>query len=829
MAATSDFAGAGQKPGMEIWRIENLQPVLVDPAQHGKFYTGDSYIILKTEQKHSLSYALHFWLGAETSIDEAGVAAYKTVELDDYLKGKPVQHREVQNHESPLFLSYFKEGIEYLSGGVASGFRHVDRDSYEPRLLWIKGRRNVRIQTVPTACSSLNDGDVFVLDLGQKLFFWAGADSNRYEKAKGLDVMRKIRDRERGGQAELVNLDGTVDEAEFWAALGGKGPIRSADEGGSDEVAEKTSDIKLFQVSNPEAEYELHEILERPLKKALVSSNNLYLLDTPSAVFVWIGKNASAEAKRSGMKVGQNYLERAQKPNYTAVTRVVENAETVVFKSFWQEWDPVSYPVDHSRVIRSQSKVAAARDQPEIDVNQLHQQTVAQQALVDDGSGKLQIWRVENFELKEVDPSLYGQFYAGDSYVLLYTYQKNRRDEYIIYFWQGRDSSSDEKGSSALLAKDLDDKMGGKPVQVRVVQNKEPNHFLSLFKGQFIVRAGGVPSAFRNADAGAASDNQTALFHIKGTNPLNTRAIQVDTSATALNSGDCFVLCTPACVYCWAGSGASDDEKVVAGNVAARLAASLPVVSLAEGEESDEFWSALGGQAPYSQMCGAVSEARDPRLFHLSNATGVVKVEEIVDFAQDDLIDEDVMILDTFLEVFIWVGSQSNETEKQTAMEVAKKYVASATDGRSPDSPIVVVQAGSEPAMFTCHFRGWDTSKAQGFEDPYLKRLQTLNANKKSQAEHRPSTQLKATGKALVSDTAPADAPSPSSGSFADPAATKFPVDLLRTNPAGVDPSKKELYLSDADFLTIFGMDRAAFEKEPKWKQVQKKKDVGLF
>jgi hypothetical protein len=30
----------------------------------------------------------------------------------------------------------------------------------------------------------------------------------------------------------------------------------------------------------------------------------------------------------------------------------------------------------------------------------------------------------------------------------------------------------------ALFAKDLDDKLGGDPVQVRVVQNKEPDHFL---------------------------------------------------------------------------------------------------------------------------------------------------------------------------------------------------------------------------------------------------------------------------------------------------------------------------------------------------------------
>lgn len=72
----------------------------------------------------TLYHDIHFWLGLETTQDEAGTAAYKTVELDDFLGTLPVQHREVMGSESPLFLSYFPH-FKVEHGGVESGFNHV--------------------------------------------------------------------------------------------------------------------------------------------------------------------------------------------------------------------------------------------------------------------------------------------------------------------------------------------------------------------------------------------------------------------------------------------------------------------------------------------------------------------------------------------------------------------------------------------------------------------------------------------------------------------------------------------------------------------------------
>ena len=61
-----------------------------------------------------------------------------------------------------------------------------------------------------------------------------------------------------------------------------------------------------------------------------------------------------------------------------------------------------------------------------------------EQLLVDDGTGQIEIWRVEDFELQPLDKDLYGQFYGGDSYVILYTYLVNGKENYIVYYWLGQ-------------------------------------------------------------------------------------------------------------------------------------------------------------------------------------------------------------------------------------------------------------------------------------------------------------------------------------------------------------------------------------------------------
>lgn len=716
------FKNAGKKIGIEIWRIEKLKPIqITDKTKFGSFHSGDSYIVLHTKQGKtggSYEWDIYFWLGKDSSQDEMGVAAYKTVELDDSLGGAPVQHREVQHHESNEFRSLFPS-LKYLDGGVDTGFKHVDREAFTKRLLHLKGTRNIRVSQVPVNAASLNKGDVFVLDIGRTLYQWNGSESSKHERQKGLEITQKIRADERGGKAQIIVIeDGQDDDSEFFNELGGKpAKLKSAAEGGDDAGFErsKLENTKLYRVSDASGKLQVQEVGAVPLKREMLDSDDCFIVDqSGAALFAWIGKKATKQEKDSAMKYAQDFITQKKYAQWTPITRVVEGGETPLFKANFAEWKEANAPKPGSFLNKPGGNVAKV-EQKKVDVAALHaKKKREEESLPDDGSGKLDIFRVENFKLAPWPKEQYGQFYSGDSYVMLYAYKDKRgKDAWIIYFWQGLKSSQDEKGASALLAMKMDDELGGSPVQVRVVQNKEPEHFLRIFKGKMIVHEGGAASGFKNINAKDSYDTDgTSLFQVRGTNNFNTRAIQVPERAASLNSNDSFVLVTPKVTYIWYGKGTTGDEKEIAKNVARLVAPGKEVENVLEGQEPSAFWAAIGGKGEYANAV-TLSEAdeREPRLFVCSNNKGFFYVEEVFNYDQEDLIEDDVMILDAYREVFVWIGQGANETERKMALETVQNYINSDPSGRDPDTPIFQIQQGFEPPNFTGHFHAWDAEK----------------------------------------------------------------------------------------------------------------------
>uniref|UniRef100_A0A8C4P0G4 Scinderin n=1 Tax=Dicentrarchus labrax TaxID=13489 RepID=A0A8C4P0G4_DICLA len=657
-----EFIKAGKTAGLQIWRIENLELVPVPEILHGSFYTGDAYVILHTiQQKKSFFYHLHYWLGKECSQDESTAAAIFTVQLDDYLGGKPVQRVTV--FSAPQ------------TGGVASGFHHVvTNDLSAQRLFHIKGRRVVRATEVPLSWSSFNSGDCFIIDLGNKIYQWCGSKCNTFERLKAAQVARGIRDNERNARAQLVVVE----------------------EGCEPSQLTDVSLNLLFYICSSLSHMCLRmcptqtlvfSFSENPFLQSDLLSDECFILDhgKNKMIFVWKGQKANPSERKEAMKTAEGFIKQMGYPANTQIQVLPEGGETPMFKQFFVGWKDKDQSEGLGKVFVTER--IARIQQVEFDASKLHesQHMAAQYNMVDDGSGDTQIWRVESIGRVPVDPKTYGQFYGGDCYIILYTYGKRQ----IIYTWQGASCSLDELTASAFLTVELDRSLGGNAVQVRVCQGKEPPHLLSLFK------------------------SKPLIVYKSGTSRLGGQAPAPPTRlAASLNSNDAFLLkMADGRGYLWMGRGASKEEEKGAEYISKELNCSSKHIM--EGNEPADFWAGLGGKKEYQTSDGLESEtATHPvRLFGCSNKTGRFIIEEVPgEFTQADLAEDDVMLLDVWDQVFVWIGKDANEVERTESVKSAKQYIETDPSSRDKQTPVVIVKQGHEPPTFTGWFLAWDPS-----------------------------------------------------------------------------------------------------------------------
>ncbi|KAF2307957.1 hypothetical protein GH714_033793 [Hevea brasiliensis] len=540
------FQGVGQRPGTEIWRIENFQPVPLPKSDYGKFYMGDSYIVLQTTSGKGGAYLydIHFWIGKDTSQDEAGTAAIKTVELDAVLGGRAVQHREIQGHESDKFLSYFKPCIIPLEGGVASGFKEPEEEVFETRLYVYDGK-----------------------------------------------------------------LDTESDSGEFWVLFGGFAPIG---------------------------------------KKEFVVSQN--------------------------------------RPKATRITRVIQGYETHSFKSNFDSWPAGSAAPGAEE---GRGKVAALLKQQGVGVKGMAKSAPVNEEVPPllEGGGKMEVWCINGSAKTPLPKEDIGKFYSGDCYIILYTYHSgDRKEDYLLYCWFGKDSIEEDQKMAVRLSNTMSNSLKGRPVQGRIFQGKEPPQFIALFQPMVVLKV-----------------------------------------ATSLNSTECFLLQSGSSVFTWHGNQSTFEQQQLSAKIAEFLKPGVALKHAKEGTESSAFWFALGGKQSYTSKKASPEIARDPHLFTFSFNKGKFQVEEVYNFSQDDLLTEDILILDTHAEVFVWVGQSVDPKEKQNAFDIAQKYIemAASLEGLAPNVPLYKVTEGNEPSFFTTFF-SWDPTKAMVAGNSFQKKAALL-------------------------------------------------------------------------------------------------------
>ncbi|XP_020369141.2 scinderin [Rhincodon typus] len=467
---------------------------------------------------------------------------------------------------------------------------------------------------------------------------------------------------------------------------------------------------KLYMVSDASGSMKVSLVsAENPFSCDLLLTEECFILDNGAdrKIFVWKGKKANPNERKTAMKTAEDFIKQMKYPPNSQIQVLPEGGETPIFKQFFKNWKDKGQSEGFGKVYVTE-RIAKIK-QVEFDASKLHTspQMAAKHNMVDDASGKTEIWRVESNGRIPVDPSTYGQFFGGDCYIILYTYRLGQ----IIYTWQGAHATKDELTMSAFLTVNLDQSLGGRAVQVRVTQGKEPSHLLSLFKDKPLI----IYKDGTSRKGGQSPVPSKRLFQIRRNLATITRIVEVDVDAQSLNSNDVFVLKLPNNAYLWIGKGASGEEEKGAKYLTSIL--QCKATRIGEGEEPDVFWNALGGKKEYQTSALLQSSADDfqPRLFACSNKTGCFIIEEVPgEFTQDDLAEDDVMLLDVWDQVFVWIGNDANEVEKTESVKSAKHYIDSDPSGRDKGTPIIIMKQGYEPPTFTGWFLAWDPNKWAG-------------------------------------------------------------------------------------------------------------------
>ncbi|KAB5552656.1 hypothetical protein DKX38_009967 [Salix brachista] len=750
----SAFQGAGQKAypfGLEIWRIENFHPVPAPKSSHGNFFMGDSYVILKTTalKSGSLCHDIHYWLGKDTSQDEAGVAAIKTVELDAALGGRAVQYREVQGHETEKFLSYFKPCIIPQKGGVASGFKHPEAEEHQTCLFVCTGKHVVH---VPFARSSLNHDDIFILDTKSKIFQFNGSNSSIQERAKALEVVQYIKDTYHDGKCEVAAVeDGKLmadaEAGEFWVFFGGFAPLprKTASDEDKTDVSLST---KLFCVEKGQAE----PVEADSLTREFLDTNKCYILDCGAEVFVWMGRNTPLDERKSASGAAEELVRAVERPK-SRVVRVIEGFETVMFRSKFESW-PQTTVVTVSEDGRG--KVAALLRRQGVNVKGLLKTAPAKEEPQPyiDVTGNLQVWSVNGQEKVLIPASDQSKFYSGGCYIFQYSYPGEDREEYLIGTWFGK-----------------------KSVEARIYEENEPIQFFSIFQS-FIVFKGGHSSGYKNYIEENELPEETymeegiALFRVQGSGPDNMQALQVEPVASSLNSSYCYILHNDSSVFTWTGNLTTSEDQELMERQLDLIKPNIQSKPQKEGSEAEQFWDLLGGKSEYPSQKLAREGESDPHLFscifskgrendrsglrfvkllftyckslilsffshgfvlpkfalicrkpevvvmfnillYAFMCSGPGRVSEIYNFTQDDLMTEDIFILDSHSGIFVWVGQLVDSKRKLQALTIGEKFLEHdfLLEKLSSETPIYIVMEGSEPPFFTRFFT-WDSAKS---------------------------------------------------------------------------------------------------------------------
>ncbi|KAJ3146964.1 hypothetical protein HDU86_008325 [Geranomyces michiganensis] len=500
-------ADIGHRAGVTVFRIEGLKPVLQPSSRRGRFCIADCYIVLHSVPRHDaassnrdksasnsagrdlddddetiMSHRIYVYIGAKAEIDKRFCAAMFSTGLRNWIYATRTVERETSGDESPDFLALFgtKFVLDKNIDAAADTSLFVAEEKRWPcRMYMLCGNKEIKLRLVCPNARSLDSANVFLLDWGNQLYQWNGAQSSLQQKAKCRILTSRINRHERVGKATTFEIEEGSETPEFRNMLGGARAVRSPSKPQDDksdseahtsddsdaEVDRRAREVDTFAQQQADDarfavigdapvvlyrafedlsdEVDTHIVKVGKLARAMLVSDAAYVLDAGVELFLWIGKNAPLDLRQMATELLARIAPLQKRPKWVGLHKLMEGHESEVFKLRFPDWDTTSQEVNWEEVKSvsiDPSRSIGAGVGMRVDVRALYAPPVPHDAATTAGveatlqhaNGLLQQFSAFVYtkgRFVQLPAAEKGHFFSDDAYVFLCVYRLEEERE----------------------------------------------------------------------------------------------------------------------------------------------------------------------------------------------------------------------------------------------------------------------------------------------------------------------------------------------------------------------------------------------------------------
>ena len=396
-----------------------------------------------------MSCALHLWLGSETSEEVVELALREVNELCGVLGPQVVVSREVEGFESPLFLSYFPHGLEYVIGDSISSasFFHV------------RVADCLRIKALPYSTSYLTPYDVFVLkdDLVEEILIYADADADASDFEAAVVFAGNLNRYFHNSQFKILLVDSVSDKIPRTLSIGPNQTISLNYESALPRDSSIVMTHRLFRLDELSLETDRAEFTECSAEHTMDSGNAYVLVGGLSAdfrtreLFVWLGADVSASLREARLRIGHIFITKFNMPFAATLLQCVNQSfESTAFIRCLQRLTGL-------KMVSDLNSTATASTTPS---DKMLKAEDLSRAIIPKG-GKLKMWHANHLDNRPCEMKEYGHFYGNSCHVLVFDYPLSLATRgFVVFCWLGSIAEALDKENALASALNLHDNFG---------------------------------------------------------------------------------------------------------------------------------------------------------------------------------------------------------------------------------------------------------------------------------------------------------------------------------------------------------------------------------